>query len=167
MQILYGSSVKIFLRTSAVNKYHLDSIKENPSNTAVYGVERICPFDELSYFDVTKGLPPDLMHDLLEGVIPLVVKLVLCKAHRDKHMTIQEVNAEISQFSLGQNDRANKPSQLSEKILHNSNISGSASQKRCLFRILPFLIAQRIPPCSKYWNVYLRGREITDIVMAQ
>lgn len=144
----------------------MDSIKENPTNTAVYAVQRNCPFDELSYFDVTKGLPPDVMHDLLEGVMPLLVKLVLCKAHREKHITIQEINAELSQFAIGQNDRKNKPSQLSEKILQNSSISGSASQKWCLFSLLPFLIAHCIPPNSNYWNVYLLCRDIADILMA-
>jgi len=66
---------------------------------------------------VTKCLPPDVMHDLLEGVIPLVMKLVICKAHTEKHITINEVNDELKHINLGKNDRQNKPVELSETIL--------------------------------------------------
>lgn len=62
--------------------------------------------------------------------------------------------------------KKNKPVPLSEKVLKNSGIVGSASQKWCLFRILPFLVAHRIPEDSSYWRVYLLCREIADIVMA-
>lgn len=57
-----------------------------------YGVNGPSPFSELNYFDVTKAFPPDIMHDLLEGVFPLVLKLVVCQAHKEKHITIQEIN---------------------------------------------------------------------------
>lgn len=132
----------------------------------MYGVNYSSPFNELNYFEVTKTFPPDLMHDLLEGVIPLIIKLVLSWAHREKHITIQEVNNELEKLSIGQNDKRNKPVHLSEQILHGSGIVGSASQKWFLFRILPLLIAHRIPPNSKQWNVFLLCCDIVDIVIA-
>lgn len=121
---------------------------------------------ELAYFDTTKSFPPDIMHDLLEGVIPLVLRLVLTQAHREKHITIDEVNEELKKMSFGQNDTANKPVLLSENLIRKSGIVGSASQKWCLFRLLPFLIAHSVPPDSKYWHVFLLCQEISDIVMA-
>ncbi|KAK6482840.1 hypothetical protein HHUSO_G15940 [Huso huso] len=83
------------LRTSEVHKYHLQSMRENPENSAIYGVRSRCPFEELNYFDTTTAFPPDLMHDFLEGVIPLVLKLVLTKAHRERHITLHELSEEI------------------------------------------------------------------------
>lgn len=94
------------------------------------------------------------MHDLLEGVIPLIIKLVLSWAHKEKHITIQELNNELQQLSIGQNDKKNTPVELSERTLHKSGIVGSASQKWFLFRILPFLMAHHIPPNSKHWKVF-------------
>lgn len=132
----------------------------------MYGVNYTSPFNELNYFDVTQAFPPDIMHDLLEGVIPLVIKLVLSWAHKEKHITIQELNDELQQLSIGQNDKKNKPVQLSERTFHKSGVAGSASQKWLLFRILPFLMAHRIPSNSKHWNVFLLCRDIVDIVIA-
>lgn len=133
------------LRTSEVHQCHLAHIQQIPGDKATYGEYSPSPFEELHYFDVTKALPPDIMHDLLEGVIPLVMKLVISKAHTEKHITIKEINEELQRISIGQNDKANKPVQLSER-LQNVSVTGSASQKECLFRLLPFLMAHRVPP---------------------
>lgn len=154
------------LRTSEVHQYHLARIQEFPDDKTIYGVNSSCPFDRLSYFSVTQALPPDVMHDLLEGVVPLVMKLVICKAHTEKHITIREINEELQKMPIGQNDKTNKPVQLSER-LQSVGIVGSASQKWCLFRLLPFLMADRVPPNCKYWHVFLLCREITEIVMAK
>ncbi|XP_049328494.1 uncharacterized protein LOC125787802 isoform X1 [Astyanax mexicanus] len=154
------------LRTAEVHRYHLECVENDPASAALYGVHGTCKFDMLDYFDVTSCLPPDIMHDLLEGVLPLVMKLVICEAHKQKHITIQEINNELKSMTIGKNDRANKPVLLSEKLLRNSAIVGSASQKWCLFRLLPFLMADHVPPDSPYWRVFKLCAEITDVVMA-
>lgn len=153
------------LRTTEVHKCHLARIQQVPDDKSTYGVYSSSPFDELHYFDVTKSLPPDIMHDLLEGVIPLVMKLVISKAHTEKHITINEINEELQKIHIGQNDKTNKPVQLSER-LRTVGVSGSASQKWCLFRLLPFLKAHRVPPNCNYWNVFLLCHDITEIVMS-
>ncbi len=167
----YGDIKHIFeedrfvLRTSEVHQCHLARIQQIPDDKVTYGVNGPLPFEELQYFDVTTALPPDIMHDLLEGVIPLVMKLVIGKAHTEKHITIREINEELQKLCIGQNDKANKPVQLSERLQH-VGFTGSASQKWCLFRLLPFVMARRVPPDCKYWHVFLLCREITEIVMA-
>lgn len=55
-------------------------------------------------------------------------------------MTIPEINSELQHLAIGQNDLKNKPVQLSERLLQNAAISGSAAQKWCLFRLLPFIM---------------------------
>ncbi|KAF1391041.1 hypothetical protein PFLUV_G00064480 [Perca fluviatilis] len=92
------------LRSPEAHEYHLKCV-ENPEHKATYGVNGPSPLNELKYFDVTKGFPPDIMHDLLEGVVPLTVKLVVCQAHKEKHITIQEMNEELQQLHIGQNDK--------------------------------------------------------------
>ena len=153
------------LRTPEVHRCHLNRIQQFPDAKATYGVNSPSPFEELPYFDVTTSLPPDIMHDLLEGVIPLVMKLVISRSHTEKHITIKEINEELQKICIGQNDKQNKPVQLTERLL-KFGITGSASQKWCLFRLLPFVMAHRVPVDCKYWHVYLLCREITDMVMA-
>ena len=67
-------------------------------------------------------------------------------------------------FCIGLNDKANKPVLLSERLL--VGIVGTATQKWCLFRLLPFVMGHRFPPGSRYWHVFLLCKEIADIVMA-
>lgn len=44
----------------------------------IYGVNRRSSLNSLTYFDVSSGaLVPDIMHDVLEGVLPLELKLML------------------------------------------------------------------------------------------
>lgn len=51
---------------------HLAHIQQIPDDKVTYGVNGPSPFEELQYFDMTK----DIMRNLLEGVIPLVMKLL-------------------------------------------------------------------------------------------
>ncbi|KAL2086106.1 hypothetical protein ACEWY4_017165 [Coilia grayii] len=152
------------LRTTEGHAYHLESVTDHERAT-LYGVQARCPLNELDYFDVTQGFPPDVMHDILEGVMPLVVKLVLREAREEKHITLHEFNDKLKHMCFGKNDTQNRPVPITENHLRKS-IVGSASQKWCLFRVLPMLMAHQIPPGSAYWNVYLLSREIVEIILA-
>lgn len=92
------------LRTAEVHQRHLNRIQQFPDDKVTYGVNSPSSFEELPYFRVITSLPPDIMHDLLEGVIPLVMKSVISKAHTEKHITIREVNEELQNLCIGQND---------------------------------------------------------------
>lgn len=55
--------------------------------------------------------------------------------------------------NVGQNDKANKPVLLSEQLLQTSGIVGRATQKWCLFRLLPFIMAADTETCSYYVEI--------------
>ena len=62
----------------------------------VYGVNRSCILSELPYFDVTKQLPQDLMHVLLEGIFPLHVQALLEHViHGLSILTLSQINSRI------------------------------------------------------------------------
>lgn len=71
--------------------------------------------------------------------------------HINKNITITEINEELRKFCIGQNDKANKPVLFSNRLLSKklSGIVGTATQKLCLFRLLPFIMGHRIPPGSR------------------
>lgn len=139
------------LGTKESHAYHLKCVEENPNSKSVYGVNSSCPFNKLTYFDTTQAFPSDVMHDFLEGIVPLVLKSVLKALHNEKTVSIQEVNGIIKRFSFGQNDCPSKPVLISEKVA----VSGKAVQKWTLFRTFPFLIGNRIEeslaalPCAQ------------------
>ena len=67
------------------------------------------------YFNVADGLDQDVMHDQLEGVLPLEIKMLLKSfIQDDKLMTLQTVNERIDKFDYGDVDIKNKPSPLKE-----------------------------------------------------
>ena len=82
------------LRTPDTHHRHL----QVPDGRSLYGLTGSCPFDKPPYFEVTESFPPDLMHDILEGVIPQVLKLVLLKLSHERLVTLQQFNDQLQQF---------------------------------------------------------------------
>ncbi len=155
----------LVLRTETMHTYHLQGVTAGIS-ASTYGVDKRCPFLDLPYFRLIESFPPDLMHDLLEGIVPLTLKLVLAALHREGIVTLAQVNSEISNFEFGKNDSKNKPVNVPLAVSSGSgNISGSASEKLCLFLLLPFLIGDRVPVDNNQWNLYLLLRDIMDYLM--
>lgn len=57
------------------------------------------------------SVSPDIMHDILEGVDPLEVKLVLSELIAEGHISLNTLNYRITSFDYGFVDRCNKPSE--------------------------------------------------------
>ncbi len=58
-------------RTKENHATHLLTVKENPALTHCYGVKNACPLTEnLSYFHCVTGYPPDILHNIFEGIVP-------------------------------------------------------------------------------------------------
>ena len=155
------------LRTDEAHNYHVQSVSQDPRLQSAYGVTGECPFVNLPAFSVTNCFVPDLMHDILEGSLMLVLKLVLHSLIHAKLFTLQELNRRIAAFSYGKADAVNKVQAIRKGSLHRSgSVSGSASQKWCLFRLLPFFVADMVPDGNEDWEMYLNFREIIDIIFS-
>ena len=110
-----------------------------PDLSQVYGVFGDCAFDKLEYFNVINCVPPDLMHDVLEGVIPLLLKLILRNMVKKHILTFNQINFEIKNFKHGSSSKGDKPSALSRKYLSaKCIISGDATEKPLLVSTFPF-----------------------------
>lgn len=75
MQFLFYG-YEFLIHTKKNNKSVFDSMKVDEPKTHlswVYGVNCDSILNELDYFPVVGGLASDIMHDLLEGVVPLVI----------------------------------------------------------------------------------------------
>jgi hypothetical protein len=54
------------------------TVAERQHFSSLYGINRRALLDSLKYFNVASGaLVPDIMHNILEGALPLEVKLML------------------------------------------------------------------------------------------
>lgn len=154
------------LRTTEIHNAQLSSVLADRSLSSVYGVVTSCPLSCLLDFDVTLAFAPDVMHDLLEGVVPLTAKQVLQAAIVAGCASLQDINNQMLHMPIkyGRN-RYMPPPLTASSINGDSVISGTASERWCLLRILPFLLSKI--PDETYWETYLNLREICDIVFAK
>ena len=75
-----------------------------------YGVTRDSILNELGYFHVTSGLPPDVMHDVFEGVAVVELKCMLVVFIQEQKMfNLSTLNSRIKSFPFGFPDAKSKP----------------------------------------------------------
>ncbi|KAE8746249.1 hypothetical protein FOCC_FOCC007121 [Frankliniella occidentalis] len=63
-------------RTKEMHKQHVDEVLQHPSKSSDCGVKRDSPLDSVPFFSSVDQGVFDAFHDLLEGIVPLVLKLV-------------------------------------------------------------------------------------------
>lgn len=75
-----------------------------------YGVNCNSILNKLRYYHVTTGLPPDIMHDVLEGVAVMELRCMLKVMIQELQLfSLTTLNIRIKQFPYGIPDAANKP----------------------------------------------------------
>lgn len=107
-------------------------------------------------------LLPDAMHDVLEGGIAFVLEQVLKGLISTRVLESTCVDV-ISEFEFGFHDKKSKPPCA---IRADGKLKGTASQKWCLFRLLPQLLGDDIPEGNRHWELYLKYREIVNVILA-
>lgn len=78
-----------------------------------YGLTRDSILNKSRYFHVTEGLPPDCMHDMLEGTLQYEVKELLKSLIGRGLITLEQINSRIALFPYSSCDAVNKPSPVS------------------------------------------------------
>lgn len=101
-------------RTYEMHKEHCERIigafREYMAIT--YGITRNSILNELTYFNIVDGICMDIMHDLLEGVLQLVIKHMLKKYVDDGLITLDLVNARLKAFRFSKSDMGNLPTEI-------------------------------------------------------
>lgn len=79
-------------RTKANYTEQVEAALADSTQAHHFGVKKQCPITErLTYFHATSGYPPDALHDLLEGVVPLELALCLNVFIRKKYFSLEEL----------------------------------------------------------------------------
>ena len=129
-----------------------------------------CILSELRCFHSVTNYNLDIMHDLLEGVCPYEVKLVLYQLmYVDKLVSLKELNQRIRGFQYSFTDRKNKPSLLVPERMRNvadHKVGQKAAQMWCLLRMMPLLIGDLIPYDNPSYKLLLLLLQCMDIIYA-
>lgn len=84
-------------RTEDLHADHLKNTEE--SLNSFCGVKKRCVLSEkLSHFKVTTGFPPDLVHDVFEGIVPVEIALCLSVFTSKEYFTLGYLNESILHF---------------------------------------------------------------------
>lgn len=108
------------------------------------------------------------MHDILEGVAPLEIRLMLRHfIYEERLFSLELLNHRISSFDYGYGNENNEPSVILNLISTSDNaIKQTASQMWCLLQVLPFLVGDLVSVGSEHWHLFILLREICSIVFA-
>ncbi|XP_064458858.1 uncharacterized protein LOC135369124 [Ornithodoros turicata] len=155
------------LRTPGGHQHHLSMLNAVVPTVSLYGVKEQCSLT-FSGFDPTEHLPPDVMHNVHEGILPFAMKHILSSLISSGLFSLDDLNKEVVRFDYAPYDQKNKPEQLSrEFVFSKGNMKGRASQVFCVFRHLPFYVGQRVPSDNPVWKLYTLLREVVDVIMSR
>lgn len=101
------------LRTPSIYDQDCSQIEEGPTpdkDSIAYGLNYRSPLNAIEHFHVANSqLPQDVMHVLLEGVIPLEMKLMLnVFIYKKKYFSLQFLNERIKSFPYGREESRSK-----------------------------------------------------------
>ena len=124
-------------RTKAVYERHCSSLN-GPAHASVattYGVKENSVQNKLEYFHVTSGLPPDIMHNIFEGVAVFEFKSMLSVFVQDlKLFSLTTLNRRIQYFPFGFPDTKNRPLPLPTHSLSTS--PNDALKQSCKYIVI-------------------------------
>ncbi len=96
---------------------HDNLVHETNESEENYGVHYSCVLsDHLSYFHPITGFPPDIVHDLFEGVVPVDLAHSLKGLIAKKYFTLEELNRAIQSFPYQHSDKVDHPHQIPQNF---------------------------------------------------
>lgn len=97
-------------RTSQYHDRQVSEVLENPHLVKEYGVKGPCVLsNNLEHFHTISGFPPEIMHNLWEGIIPVEMSVCINDLISQKYITLESVNKVIKDFPYQFTDRTDQP----------------------------------------------------------
>lgn len=139
----------------------------SPSHTPCYGVKKQCALSEkLKHFHVTSGYPPDVLHDTLEGIVPVELALSFDILITKKYFSLMELNNAIRDFPYKWSDKTSRPHLIPANFSTRKSVGGNAHENWCLLRLLPLIIGLKVPEHEPVWQMLMTLKDIVDLVMS-
>ncbi|KAL2080249.1 hypothetical protein ACEWY4_024042 [Coilia grayii] len=154
-------------RTRESHDTHVQEVFHDRTMAKHYGVKRGCPLsDKLTYFHVVDGFPPDILHDFLEGVVPVELALCLQSFIAKKYVSLDSVNEAIRKFPYTFSDKVDQPQKIPKNFFLKGTIGGNGHENRSLLRLLPLIVGHSIPEGDEAWETLMLLKDMVEIVMS-
>lgn len=106
---------------------------------ATTGIDRYCALNDLQYFHMISSMVPDIMHDILEGTAPFLLKHLFEYFISEKVFSEKQINDKIQYFDYGRKKSKHIPSTIG---LQKRSLGQNATQMLCLLQHLPYIFYQ-------------------------
>ncbi|XP_059180201.1 uncharacterized protein LOC131959109 [Centropristis striata] len=150
-------------RTKASHDVHVQNALKNGSE---FGVKHDCVLREaLEYFHPITGFPPDILHDLLEGIVPIELALCIKEMIRLKFFTLEYLNQKITSFPYQHTDKVNRPKAIHKTFMTRGTIGGNGHENATLLRLLPLFVGNKVPEGNAAWAVLMELKEVVELAL--
>lgn len=127
-----------------------------------FGFKNYCVLNDLKFYHILDNRSQDIMHDLAEGVIPLILNKIFVHLKKLKVVVEQEVN----KFRFGDKYKTVLPGIIQ---FNQAKLNLNASQSYCLFIHLPLILwdvlsENKDPVLQEMWFCYEKLLKIVQIV---
>lgn len=154
-------------RTKENHDRHVEKVLEDRKTLSQHGVKGRCPLnDHLTHFHVVDGFPPDILHDLLEGILPAELALCLQDLIAKKYISLDSLNTAIRHFPYTFSDKTDQPQIIPKTFISKKTIGGNGHENWCLMRLLPLIIGHDIPEGDEAWEVLMLLKDVLEMVMS-
>lgn len=142
------------IRTAASHEAQIKKISLNPDLNLqeTKGVHKNCLFNELSSFHVCRNVSADIMHDVLEGIVPYFLQEFFKYAIREKVCCESDIIRRVRDFNYGTLNSRNKPSLIR---IERKNLGQNATQSYCIMVHLPFLFIDKKNILNEVWPIMI------------
>ncbi|KAK9736427.1 hypothetical protein QE152_g12491 [Popillia japonica] len=135
LQTMCSAKSAVLRNGTNYEEHSLVASETNP----IYGIKRRSLLNDLQYFKLCESLSVDIMHDILEGVVPLEIKLLIVDLVKNNVIPLDNLNERIRLFNYGELNRCVKPGPI--MLEKRGNLIGqNAAQSWCLVRFLPLIL---------------------------
>nr|XP_023651449.1 uncharacterized protein LOC111835405 isoform X2 [Paramormyrops kingsleyae] len=154
------------VRTRACHDLHVQNVVQG-ENASHLGVKGSCVLrNTLQHFHPITGFPPDVLHDLFEGIVPVELALCISEMIHLKYFTLEFLNTKIRTFPYQHSDRLDKPQPIPKNFAAKLSIGGNGHENSTLLRLLPLMVGSKVPEGDEAWALLMDLKEIVQLVLS-
>lgn len=156
---------KVTLRSAETYRRQIDELKasefsaEKKQEYGIFPESALCAYDEDF---LVQRLVPDVAHDLLEGVLPHTLVLILTALMNAKLFSLSYLNQRLSSFDFMESNRPQKLKKVKGKL----KVKQTACKMWLLLRVLPLLIGDCVPQDHLIWSLLINLCQLAENVLA-
>ena len=143
-----------------------DIQSQNDEQVETWGVKSVCPLNVLSSFHSVGGFPPDLLHDLMEGVIPEDLLSIIRTLSSKGWLSVESYNLALKNLKWSSYESGDKPQSVPQ-VNKVKKLKGKAVSNWVHMRNWPLIMEKFIVDMTDPILVLgLKLHEITERITA-